>query len=241
MASFFFWKMFRPGFVPLQGEEVSWAISKKARWLGLISCTLTLLWASDIVIVIPDLGFSSLARLATTPNDATIPRRESSLPDSSPCYLWLHLSSQAGSHIQTLMGSQSLQHRSREQQPYEGNINKVTIQQFQSPLPIQIPSSQATRGPQPGRCLIQTKGQRSMDGYPEQVRSLMFDQLGVEMVLEDQWVLGPGWCAWGHVEAMAHVECWVPDGADPYNKCWSVQGSFTDGEMQESIDFPGCI
>uniref|UniRef100_A0A8C0WRP5 PDZ domain-containing protein n=1 Tax=Castor canadensis TaxID=51338 RepID=A0A8C0WRP5_CASCN len=66
------------------------------------------------------------------------------------------------------MGSQSLQHRSREQQPYEGNINKVTIQQFQSPLPIQIPSSQATRGPQPGRCLIQTKGQRSMDGYPEQ-------------------------------------------------------------------------
>ncbi|XP_070220630.1 leucine-rich repeat-containing protein 7 isoform X3 [Bos mutus] len=74
----------------------------------------------------------------------------------------------AGSHIQTLMGSQSLQHRSREQQPYEGNVNKVTIQQFQSPLPIQIPSSQATRGPQPGRCLIQTKGQRSMDGYPEQ-------------------------------------------------------------------------
>ncbi|XP_077929057.1 leucine-rich repeat-containing protein 7 isoform X7 [Halichoerus grypus] len=74
----------------------------------------------------------------------------------------------AGSHIQTLMGSQSLQHRSREQQGYEGNINKVTIQQFQSPLPIQIPSSQATRGPQPGRCLIQTKGQRSMDGYPEQ-------------------------------------------------------------------------
>lgn len=79
---------------------------------------------------------------------------------------------QAGSHIQTLMGSQSLQHRSREQQPYEGNINKVTIQQFQSPLPIQIPSSQATRGPQPGRCLIQTKGQRSMDGYPEQVRKV---------------------------------------------------------------------
>lgn len=78
-------------------------------------------------------------------------------------------SPQAGSHIQTLMGSQSLQHRSREQQPYEGSVNKVTIQQFQSPLPIQIPSSQASRGPQPGRCLIQTKGQRSMDGYPEQV------------------------------------------------------------------------
>lgn len=50
MASFFFWKMFKPGFVPLQGEEVSWDISNKSRWLGLISCTLTLLWASDIVI-----------------------------------------------------------------------------------------------------------------------------------------------------------------------------------------------
>lgn len=86
---------------------------------------------------------------------------------------WWFCSPQAGSHIQTLMGSQSLQHRSREQQPYEGNINKVTIQQFQSPLPIQIPSSQATRGPQPGRCLIQTKGQRSMDGYPEQVRTAL--------------------------------------------------------------------
>ncbi|XP_074858606.1 leucine-rich repeat-containing protein 7 isoform X3 [Carettochelys insculpta] len=73
----------------------------------------------------------------------------------------------AGSHIQTLMGSQSLQHRSREQQ-YEGNVNKVTIQQFQSPLPIQIPSSQSSRAPQAGRCLIQTKGQRSMDGYQEQ-------------------------------------------------------------------------
>ncbi|KAH0618509.1 hypothetical protein JD844_017785 [Phrynosoma platyrhinos] len=72
----------------------------------------------------------------------------------------------AGSHIQTLMGSQSLQHRSREQ-PYEGSMNKVTIQQYQPPLPIQIPS-QSTRAPQAGRCVIQTKGQRSMDGYPEQ-------------------------------------------------------------------------
>nr|XP_034977912.1 leucine-rich repeat-containing protein 7 [Zootoca vivipara] len=72
----------------------------------------------------------------------------------------------AGSHIQTLMGSQSLQHRSREQ-PYESNMNKVTIQQYQPPLPIQIPS-QSTRAPQAGRCVIQTKGQRSMDGYPEQ-------------------------------------------------------------------------
>uniref|UniRef100_A0A8C5J772 Leucine rich repeat containing 7 n=1 Tax=Junco hyemalis TaxID=40217 RepID=A0A8C5J772_JUNHY len=74
----------------------------------------------------------------------------------------------AGSHIQTLMGSQSLQHRSREQQ-YEGGMNKVTIQQYQPPLPIQIPSSQGSRAPQPQRCLIQTKGQRSTDAYQEQV------------------------------------------------------------------------
>ncbi|XP_063022395.1 leucine-rich repeat-containing protein 7 isoform X4 [Melospiza melodia melodia] len=73
----------------------------------------------------------------------------------------------AGSHIQTLMGSQSLQHRSREQQ-YEGGMNKVTIQQYQPPLPIQIPSSQGSRAPQPQRCLIQTKGQRSTDAYQEQ-------------------------------------------------------------------------
>ncbi|KAM9327052.1 leucine-rich repeat-containing protein 7 [Gastrophryne carolinensis] len=74
----------------------------------------------------------------------------------------------AGSHIQTLMGSQSLQHRSREQPHYDSSsgMNKVTVQQYQSPLPIQIPAAQ--RGPQSGRCLIQTKGQRSMDGYPEQ-------------------------------------------------------------------------
>ncbi|RLV89799.1 hypothetical protein DV515_00014692 [Chloebia gouldiae] len=67
------------------------------------------------------------------------------------------------------MGSQSLQHRSREQQ-YEGSMNKVTIQQYQPPLPIQIPSSQGSRAPQPQRCLIQTKGQRSTDAYQEQVR-----------------------------------------------------------------------
>ncbi|NWH38969.1 LRRC7 protein, partial [Chloropsis hardwickii] len=73
----------------------------------------------------------------------------------------------AGSHIQTLMGSQSLQHRSREQQ-YEGSMNKVTVQQYQPPLPIQIPSSQSSRAPQPQRCLIQTKGQRSTDAYQEQ-------------------------------------------------------------------------
>ncbi|KAJ7419642.1 leucine rich repeat containing 7 [Willisornis vidua] len=72
-----------------------------------------------------------------------------------------------GSHIQTLMGSQSLQHRSREQ-PYEGGMNKVTIQQYQAPLPIQIPVAQTARAPQSGRCLIQTKGQRSSDAYPEQ-------------------------------------------------------------------------
>uniref|UniRef100_A0ACB8F404 Leucine-rich repeat-containing protein 7 n=1 Tax=Sphaerodactylus townsendi TaxID=933632 RepID=A0ACB8F404_9SAUR len=46
-------------------------------------------------------------------------------------------------------------------------MNKVTIQQYQPPLPIQIPS-QSTRAPPAGRCVIQTKGQRSMDGYPEQ-------------------------------------------------------------------------
>ncbi|KAJ7401490.1 leucine rich repeat containing 7 [Pitangus sulphuratus] len=73
----------------------------------------------------------------------------------------------AGSHIQTLMGSQSLQHRSREQ-PYEGSMNKVTIQQYQPPLPIQIPAAQSSRAPQTGRCLIQTKGQRSTDAYQEQ-------------------------------------------------------------------------
>lgn len=99
-------------------------------------------------------------------------------------------SPQAGSHIQTLMGSQSLQHRSREQQPYEGNINKVTIQQFQSPLPIQIPSSQATRGPQPGRCLIQTKGQRSVDGYPEQVRKVLIIDNFQELFRKLQWIHG---------------------------------------------------
>lgn len=104
-------------------------------------------------------------------------------------------SPQAGSHIQTLMGSQSLQHRSREQQPYEGNINKVTIQQFQSPLPIQIPSSQATRGPQPGRCLIQTKGQRSMDGYPEQVRGV----LTIDEFLGNVWISPSSlWFAFPH-------------------------------------------
>ncbi|NXK87957.1 LRRC7 protein, partial [Formicarius rufipectus] len=73
----------------------------------------------------------------------------------------------AGSHIQTLMGSQSLQHRSREQ-PYEGGTNKVTVQQYQAPLPIQIPVAQSARGPPAGRCLIQTKGQRSSDAYQEQ-------------------------------------------------------------------------
>ncbi|XP_043941773.1 leucine-rich repeat-containing protein 7-like [Protopterus annectens] len=83
----------------------------------------------------------------------------------------------AGSHIQTVMGtaSQSLQHRAREQQQqqqqqYEGAMNKVSIQQYQSPLPIPISSSSISspRGAQPGRSLIQTKGQRSLDGYQEQ-------------------------------------------------------------------------
>lgn len=80
------------------------------------------------------------------------------------------------------MGSQSLQHRSREQ-PYEGNMNKVTIQQYQPPLPIQIPS-QSSRAPQAGRCVIQTKGQRSMDGYPEQV-SVLQNIMWVKELLKD--------------------------------------------------------
>lgn len=114
-------------------------------------------------------------------------------------------SPQAGSHIQTLMGSQSLQHRSREQQPYEGNINKVTIQQFQSPLPIQIPSSQATRGPQPGRCLIQTKGQRSMDGYPEQVRRVfIIDEVSgnVQSSPMNPWFTFSHLCSLGQINAV---------------------------------------
>lgn len=147
-------------------------------------------------------GFSlSFPAMAESPNDATLLTLCSFFPPTLMTSFQHHKSSdrlsspQAGSHIQTLMGSQSLQHRSREQQPYEGNVNKVTIQQFQSPLPIQIPSSQATRGPQPGRCLIQTKGQRSMDGYPEQVRGLLI----TDEFLGNVWVSPSSpWFAFPH-------------------------------------------
>uniref|UniRef100_A0AAR2LJ22 PDZ domain-containing protein n=1 Tax=Pygocentrus nattereri TaxID=42514 RepID=A0AAR2LJ22_PYGNA len=49
---------------------------------------------------------------------------------------------------------------------YEGAMNKVSIQQYQSPLPMPITSTSPR--PQSARCFIQTKGQKSMDGYQEQ-------------------------------------------------------------------------
>ncbi|KAG2463746.1 LRRC7 protein, partial [Polypterus senegalus] len=83
---------------------------------------------------------------------------------------------QAASHphqVQTMMVSSTLnpQHRSTRNQQYEGAINKISIQQYQSPLPVPIPTTQtlaSPRGAQSGRCLIQTKGQKSMDGFQEQ-------------------------------------------------------------------------
>ncbi|XP_058890697.1 leucine-rich repeat-containing protein 7-like isoform X1 [Acipenser ruthenus] len=95
------------------------------------------------------------------------------LPDSLPNGLNYP---QAGSHshqVQTMMVSstQNPQHRSSRDQQYEGAINKISIQQYQSPLPIPISSTQSLsspRGAQSGRCLIQTKGQKSMDGYQDQ-------------------------------------------------------------------------
>ncbi|XP_039623761.1 leucine-rich repeat-containing protein 7 isoform X8 [Polypterus senegalus] len=82
----------------------------------------------------------------------------------------------AASHphqVQTMMVSSTLnpQHRSTRNQQYEGAINKISIQQYQSPLPVPIPTTQtlaSPRGAQSGRCLIQTKGQKSMDGFQEQ-------------------------------------------------------------------------
>ncbi|KAF4079319.1 hypothetical protein AMELA_G00191760 [Ameiurus melas] len=64
---------------------------------------------------------------------------------------------------QGIMGSgATAPHRGGHQQ-YEGAINKVSIQQYQSPLaPTTSPR------PQSARCFIQTKGQKSMDGFPEQ-------------------------------------------------------------------------
>uniref|UniRef100_A0A8B9KAX9 Disease resistance R13L4/SHOC-2-like LRR domain-containing protein n=1 Tax=Astyanax mexicanus TaxID=7994 RepID=A0A8B9KAX9_ASTMX len=51
-------------------------------------------------------------------------------------------------------------------QQYEGAMNKVSIQQYQSPLPMPVTSTSPR--PQSARCFIQTKGQKSMDGFQEQ-------------------------------------------------------------------------
>ncbi len=59
-------------------------------------------------------------------------------------------------------------HRTARDQQYEGAINKVSIQQYQSPLPM--PITTPSPRPQSARCFIQTKGQKSMDGFPEQVQ-----------------------------------------------------------------------
>jgi len=59
-------------------------------------------------------------------------------------------------------------HRTARDQQYEGAINKVSIQQYQPPLPMPITTTSPR--PQSARCFIQTKGQKSMDGFPEQVR-----------------------------------------------------------------------
>ncbi|XP_055068761.1 leucine-rich repeat-containing protein 7 isoform X12 [Misgurnus anguillicaudatus] len=58
-------------------------------------------------------------------------------------------------------------HRTGRDQQYEGAINKVSIQQYQSPLPMPITTTSPR--PQSARCFIQTKGQKSMDGFPEQL------------------------------------------------------------------------
>ncbi|TVK90639.1 Leucine-rich repeat-containing protein 7 [Bagarius yarrelli] len=66
---------------------------------------------------------------------------------------------------QGIMGSgASAQHRGAQQ--YDGAINKVSIQQYQSPLTMAVTSTSPR--PQSARCFIQTKGQKSMDGFPEQ-------------------------------------------------------------------------
>ncbi|XP_078263493.1 leucine-rich repeat-containing protein 7 isoform X3 [Rhinoraja longicauda] len=81
---------------------------------------------------------------------------------------------QAGSHPhqgQSALGStQSLQHRSREQQ-YEGAVSKVTLQQYQKPLQMAISSTQnlpTARAAQPSRCLTSVKAQKSTESYQEQ-------------------------------------------------------------------------
>ncbi|XP_007248320.3 leucine-rich repeat-containing protein 7 isoform X4 [Astyanax mexicanus] len=57
-------------------------------------------------------------------------------------------------------------HRTPRDQQYEGAMNKVSIQQYQSPLPMPVTSTSPR--PQSARCFIQTKGQKSMDGFQEQ-------------------------------------------------------------------------
>ncbi|XP_076134193.1 leucine-rich repeat-containing protein 7 [Alosa pseudoharengus] len=58
-------------------------------------------------------------------------------------------------------------HRQIREQQYEGAINKISIQQYQSPLPP-MPITTTSPRPQSARCLVQTKGQKSMDGFQEQ-------------------------------------------------------------------------
>ncbi|XP_055778687.1 leucine-rich repeat-containing protein 7-like isoform X15 [Salvelinus fontinalis] len=89
------------------------------------------------------------------------------LPDSLPNGLNYP---QAGGHhphqSQTMIvtsTSATPPHRSVRDQQYEGAINKISIQQYQSPLPLAT-----TTRPQSARCLIQTKGQKSMDDFQEQ-------------------------------------------------------------------------
>ncbi|XP_051568732.1 leucine-rich repeat-containing protein 7-like isoform X13 [Myxocyprinus asiaticus] len=66
-----------------------------------------------------------------------------------------------------MMASANTAHRTARDQQYEGAINKVSIQQYQSPLPMPITTTSPR--PQSARCFIQTKGQKSMDGFPEQL------------------------------------------------------------------------
>uniref|UniRef100_A0AAY4EW68 Disease resistance R13L4/SHOC-2-like LRR domain-containing protein n=1 Tax=Denticeps clupeoides TaxID=299321 RepID=A0AAY4EW68_9TELE len=66
-----------------------------------------------------------------------------------------------------LLGNHSLHATVREQQQYEGAINKISIQQYQSPMPMPITTTSPR--PQSARCLVQTKAQKSMDGFQEQL------------------------------------------------------------------------
>uniref|UniRef100_A0A8C8GGG1 Leucine-rich repeat-containing protein 7 n=1 Tax=Oncorhynchus tshawytscha TaxID=74940 RepID=A0A8C8GGG1_ONCTS len=69
-----------------------------------------------------------------------------------------------GSHTMIVTSTSATPpHRSVRDQQYEGAINKISIQQYQSPLPMAT-----TTRPQSARCLIQTKGQKSMDDFQEQ-------------------------------------------------------------------------